>query len=140
SETPIPTTAEIDVTNLYETIQMSIATQRSLEDFKAQQNMAKVNEHLEDEELDHMLEGNENINVDEFMNDIFNSQEDPDTKIEPRSDKESLKEEIDANMVIFNANEEEEESAGDEFKLKMRIKENGIEETRSLPPPTQKIP
>ncbi|GKC30823.1 hypothetical protein Tco_1038117 [Tanacetum coccineum] len=103
--------------------------------FEAQQNVAKVNEHLEDEELDHLLEGNENVNVDEFMNDIFNSQEDLDTRIEPRSDKESPKAKIDADMVIVNANEEEEESAGDEFELKRRIKGNGIEETRSLPPP-----
>ncbi|GKD30454.1 hypothetical protein Tco_1241232 [Tanacetum coccineum] len=34
-EMPIPTAAEIDVTNLAETIQLSIATQRSIEDFEA---------------------------------------------------------------------------------------------------------
>ncbi|GKB36612.1 hypothetical protein Tco_0881554 [Tanacetum coccineum] len=70
------------------------------------------------------------------MNGIFNSQEDPDTRIEPRSDKESPEAEIDADMVIVNANEEEEESVGDEFELKRRIKGKGIEETRSSPPPT----
>ncbi|GJS54242.1 hypothetical protein Tco_0627604 [Tanacetum coccineum] len=88
-ETPLPTAAEIDFTNLHEIRQMSIATQRSLEDFKPQQNVTKVNEHVEDEELDQLLEGNENVDVYEFMNNIFNSQEDPDTRIEPRSDKES---------------------------------------------------
>ncbi|GKE08417.1 hypothetical protein Tco_1411968 [Tanacetum coccineum] len=36
-ETPIPTAAVIDVTSLHETIEMRIATQRSLEDFEAHQ-------------------------------------------------------------------------------------------------------
>ncbi|GJV17277.1 hypothetical protein Tco_1362600 [Tanacetum coccineum] len=36
-ETPIPTAAVIDVTSLHETIEMRIATQRSLEDFEAYQ-------------------------------------------------------------------------------------------------------
>ncbi|GKF01179.1 hypothetical protein Tco_0028102, partial [Tanacetum coccineum] len=40
-KTPIPTAAEIDVTNLHKTIQISIATQISLEDFEAKQNTEK---------------------------------------------------------------------------------------------------
>ncbi|GKD24847.1 hypothetical protein Tco_1231061 [Tanacetum coccineum] len=70
------------------------------------------------------------------MNDIFNSQEDPDTKIEPRSDKESLEAEIDADMGSVNTNEEEKESAGDEFELKRREKGKRIKETQDTPPPT----
>ncbi|GJR70382.1 hypothetical protein Tco_0016447 [Tanacetum coccineum] len=105
---------EIDVTNLHETIQMSIATQINHKYFEAKQNVEMVQEHLEDEELDHFLVGNENVIMDEFMNDIFNSQEDPDTKIEPRIDKESPEAEIDADMGSVNTNEEEKESAGDE--------------------------
>nr|GEX12734.1 hypothetical protein [Tanacetum cinerariifolium] len=81
-------------------------------------NVEMVQEHLEDEELDHLLEGNENVNVDKFMNYIFNNQEDPDTRIDPRSDKESLKADIDVDMVPVTSNEEGEESAGDEFKIK----------------------
>ncbi|GKB59958.1 hypothetical protein Tco_0916144 [Tanacetum coccineum] len=135
-ETPIPTAVEIDVTNLHETIQMNIATQRSLDDFEAQQNVAKVNEHLEDEELDHLLEGNENANVGEFMNDIFNSQEDPDTRIELKSDKESLEVEIDADLVPVKSNEEEEESAKEMLIRRKHKKGKSIEDTRSSPPPT----
>ncbi|GJW33698.1 hypothetical protein Tco_0053730 [Tanacetum coccineum] len=45
-----------------------------------------------DEELDQLLEGAENVDVDAFMDDVLNSQEDPETRVEPRSDKESLKE------------------------------------------------
>ncbi|GJY66626.1 hypothetical protein Tco_0468864 [Tanacetum coccineum] len=135
-ETQIPTAAEIDVTNLHETIQMSIATQRSLEDFEAKQNVEMLQERLEDKELDHLLEGNENVNVDEFMNDIFNSQEDPDTRIEPMSDKESPKAETDADMVLDNTNKGEEESGGDEFELRRREKGKGIKETMNTPSPT----
>nr|GEZ92537.1 hypothetical protein [Tanacetum cinerariifolium] len=87
-ETPIPTVAEIDVTNLHVVIQMSIATQRSLEDFKDKKNVEMVQEHLEDQ------------------------------GIEPRNDKESLKAETDVDMVLDNTNEEEEESAGDEKNFK----------------------
>ncbi|GKC68138.1 hypothetical protein Tco_1100736 [Tanacetum coccineum] len=90
----------------------------------------------EDKELDHLLEGTENADVDEFMSDIFNNQEDPDTRIDPRSYKESPEVENDVDLVIVNANEEEEESAGDEFELRRRVKGKGIEETRGTPPST----
>nr|GEW10495.1 hypothetical protein [Tanacetum cinerariifolium] len=55
-ETPIPTAAEID-------------------------NVAKVKEHMVDEELDQMLEGVENVDMDAFTDDVLNSQEDLDTRI-----------------------------------------------------------
>ncbi|GJY98686.1 hypothetical protein Tco_0516116 [Tanacetum coccineum] len=102
---------------------------------KAKQNVEIVQEHLEDEELDHLLEGTENADVDEFMNDIFNSQENSSNRIEPKREKESLEAENSADMVTIN-DEVEEESAGDEFKLKIREKGKGIEETRDTPPST----
>nr|GEU82549.1 Gag-Pol polyprotein [Tanacetum cinerariifolium] len=133
---PIPTAVEIDVTNLHETVQMSIATQKSLEDFKVYQNVAKVNEHLEDVELDHLLEGNQNVDVDEFINDIFNSKEDPDTRIELKSEKESPEVEKSDDLACVNVVEYEDESVGDEFELRRRVKGKGIKETRSSPSPT----
>ncbi|GJT73414.1 hypothetical protein Tco_1032700 [Tanacetum coccineum] len=96
---------------------------------------ASVKEHMVDEELEQLLEGTENVVVDAFMDDVFNSQEDLGTRIEPTSDKESLEVEKDADMVIINDGEEEE-SVGDEFELRMREKGKGIEETRDTPPPT----
>ncbi|GJR76191.1 hypothetical protein Tco_0088556 [Tanacetum coccineum] len=45
-----------------------------------------------EEEIEQLVEGIKNENVDKFMEDIFNSQEDPDTRIEPMSDKETKKE------------------------------------------------
>ncbi|GKA93316.1 hypothetical protein Tco_0815302, partial [Tanacetum coccineum] len=71
-----------------------------------------------------------------FMNDIFNIQEDPGTRIDLGSYKESPEVEIDVDLVIVNANDEEEESSGDEFELKRREKGKGIEETRDTPPTT----
>ncbi|GJU95832.1 hypothetical protein Tco_1320588 [Tanacetum coccineum] len=69
-----------------------------LDDLEAQQNVEQVKEHMVDEELDHFLDGNENVYVDEF-----------------------IKVENDADLVIVNANDKEEESAGDEFELKRRV-------------------
>ncbi|GKB73204.1 hypothetical protein Tco_0934616 [Tanacetum coccineum] len=97
-------------------------------------NVAKVKEHMMDTELYQLVEGTENVDVDVFIDDVLNSQEDPDTKIEPRSDKESLEAEKDVDMVNID-NDEEEESAGDEFELR-REKRKGIEETKDTPSPT----
>nr|GEV90416.1 hypothetical protein [Tanacetum cinerariifolium] len=77
-ETLVPTAADIGVTNLAETIQMTIATQRRTK----------------------------NVDVDAFIDDVLNNQEDPDTRIEPRSDKESLEAKKDANIVTIHDEEE----------------------------------
>ncbi|GJV45670.1 hypothetical protein Tco_1430206 [Tanacetum coccineum] len=77
-ETPIPITVKVDITNLNEDTQISIATQRSLEDLESQQNVETIKEHMMDEELEQLLEGTENVDEDEFLEDIFNDQEDPD--------------------------------------------------------------
>ncbi|GJY91768.1 putative reverse transcriptase domain-containing protein [Tanacetum coccineum] len=103
---------------------MSIATQISIEDFEAQQNVAKVKEHIVDEELDQLLEGAKNVDMDAFMDDVFNSQKDLGTKIEPKSDKESPEAEKDAVMVTISNDDVEEESAGDEFELRKRNSRN----------------
>ncbi|GKD83230.1 hypothetical protein Tco_1350069, partial [Tanacetum coccineum] len=87
-ETPILTVVEIDVTNLDEATQMSIAIARSLEDLEAQQNVKKVKEHLVDEEIEQIVKGNDDVDKNQFVDDILNRQEDPDTEIEPGSHKE----------------------------------------------------
>nr|GFC46981.1 hypothetical protein [Tanacetum cinerariifolium] len=108
----------------------------SLEDFKAKRNIEKVQEQIMDEELDHLLDGNENVDENAFMDYIFNNQEDLGTRIEPRGDKESPKAKINAHIVPISTNEEEEESPRDEFELKRRENGKGIEETRDTPPLT----
>ncbi|GKE89103.1 hypothetical protein Tco_1566578 [Tanacetum coccineum] len=70
-ETPIPTTAEIDIDSLDEANRLSIATQRILEDLEAQQNVEKVKEHMVDEEIKQLLEGNKNVDVDTFMDEVW---------------------------------------------------------------------
>ncbi|GKC54756.1 hypothetical protein Tco_1077501 [Tanacetum coccineum] len=67
SETLIPTSDEIDVTNLDEATQVSIATARSLEDLKAQENIETVGEHLVDEDIENIVEGGDNVDEDEFL-------------------------------------------------------------------------
>ncbi|GKD44760.1 hypothetical protein Tco_1269405, partial [Tanacetum coccineum] len=56
--------------------------------------------------------------------------EDPNTRIEPRSDKESIEAEINADMVPVDSKEEDDELVGDKLELKRREKGKRIEETR----------
>ncbi|GJR78442.1 hypothetical protein Tco_0149227 [Tanacetum coccineum] len=107
-ETPIPTTAEIELDK-------------------------KVQENLVDEEIMQLMEGFENVDTDEFMEETLNSQEDPDTRIEPRSDKESPKVKKSPDVLVIHDDEEEEESGGDAL---IRRKGKGIEEIRDSSPPT----
>ncbi|GKD30455.1 hypothetical protein Tco_1241233 [Tanacetum coccineum] len=81
-----------------------------------------------DEELEQLLKGTKNVNVDKFMDDILNSQEDPGNRIDPESYKESLEAKKSDDDV-------EEESTEDEFKLKRIEKGKGIEETKDTPSP-----
>ncbi|GJS87359.1 hypothetical protein Tco_0769995 [Tanacetum coccineum] len=122
-ETPIPTVTEIDIESLDEATRLSIATQRSLEDLEAQQNVKKVQEHLVNEEIETMVEGTENVDEDEFMDEIFIDQEDPDTRLEPRSHKESPEVKKSGDVLIIHDDDEEEESVGDVLK---RRKGKGI--------------
>ncbi|GJU08312.1 hypothetical protein Tco_1124742 [Tanacetum coccineum] len=82
-----------------------IATQRSLDDLEAQQNVERVQEHLVDEELEQLLEGNENVDTDAFMVEVLNSQEDPGTRIDPMSDKESLEVKKSVDVLIIHDDE-----------------------------------
>ncbi|GJU25195.1 hypothetical protein Tco_1163816 [Tanacetum coccineum] len=109
-ETPIPTAAKIDIASLDEATQMSIATERGLADLEAQQNVKRVEEHLVDTEIERIVEGNNDVDENQFVDEILNSQEDPDTSDE----------------------EEEEESAGDALIIR---KGKGIVEIKDIPPP-----
>nr|GFB01714.1 hypothetical protein [Tanacetum cinerariifolium] len=69
---PIPIVVKIDVTNLVEIIPNEYWTQRSIDDYEARQNFEKVKEHMVDEKIENFVEGTENENVDEFLDDILN--------------------------------------------------------------------
>ncbi|GJT72592.1 hypothetical protein Tco_1031878 [Tanacetum coccineum] len=66
-ETLVLTTAQID---LDEATQMSIATAKSIEDFEAQQAVKKVEEHLIDEDIEKIMEGDEESDANKFVDDI----------------------------------------------------------------------
>ncbi|GJZ91753.1 hypothetical protein Tco_0663818 [Tanacetum coccineum] len=104
------------------TIQLSIAEQKSHDDLKAKQNVKKVEEHLIAEEIEKLVEGTENIEENEVDNSTLGNQNDPDTRLESGSYKESPKVEITAFVQPVNVNEEEEESAEDDYELRRKEK------------------
>ncbi|GJT96702.1 hypothetical protein Tco_1092220 [Tanacetum coccineum] len=92
----------------------------AIKDLKSsQQNVEKVQEHLVKEEIETMVEGTKNVDEDEFMDEIFKSPEDPDTRLEPGSHKERPEEEKSVDLMIIN-DEEEEESTGDALRKKWK--------------------
>ncbi|GJX06702.1 hypothetical protein Tco_0194634 [Tanacetum coccineum] len=131
-----PTIAKVEDITLQDTIQLSIVDLKSHHDFKAWQNVEKVNEHLVAEEIQKMVEGTKNVDVDEHVSFIPNSQNDPGTRLDPGSYKESPEVEITADVQPVNVIEEEEESAEDDYQLKRRVKGKRVEESMSTPSPT----
>ncbi|GKF48984.1 hypothetical protein Tco_0142235, partial [Tanacetum coccineum] len=62
--------AEAEDIILQDTIQLSIAEQKSHDDLEAKQNEEKVKEHLMAEEIKKLVEGTENLEEDEVDNSI----------------------------------------------------------------------
>ncbi|GJU92515.1 hypothetical protein Tco_1304938 [Tanacetum coccineum] len=134
--TPIPTAVEVEEMIIQDTIQLSIVEQKSRGDLKAKQNEEKVKEHLIAEEIEKLVEGMENVGEDEVDNSILNSQNDPGTRSDPGSYKESPEVEKTADVQPVNVIEEEEESVEDDYELRRSEKGKDVEETRNTPPPT----
>ncbi|GJU62504.1 hypothetical protein Tco_1244339 [Tanacetum coccineum] len=92
--TPIPTTDEVDDLILKDTLQVSLAEQKSHEELEATQNVEKVKEHLMAKEIEKLVEGSENIeeNVVVYSSPLRNDDNQTvlDTRLEPKSDKERL--------------------------------------------------
>ncbi|GKF05018.1 hypothetical protein Tco_0035686, partial [Tanacetum coccineum] len=103
-QTPILTADQIDVDKLDKATRVSIATARSIEDYEAQQADKKVEEHVLEEDVEKIVEG-EDI-------DMINSQEYPDTRIDLGSHKESSKVKKDVDVVMIDK-EVDEESVDD---------------------------
>ncbi|GKF69167.1 hypothetical protein Tco_0202224 [Tanacetum coccineum] len=111
--TPILTTDEADVIILQDTLQLSLVESKSHEELKAKQNEEKVKEHLMAEGIKKLVEGTENVEENEVDGSTLrqnDNQIDLGTRLEPRSNKESLEVEITAEVQHVNVNEEEEES------------------------------
>ncbi|GKD12910.1 hypothetical protein Tco_1197317 [Tanacetum coccineum] len=137
--TPILTTAEADDIILQDTIQLSLAEQKSRDELEAKQNVQKVEEHLIAEEIEKLVEGTENVEnvkVDSSTLKQNDTQNDPDTRLEPKSNKESPEVEITAEVQPVNINEEEEELAEDDYELKRKEKGKNVEDSWHTPSPT----
>ncbi|GKB09438.1 hypothetical protein Tco_0837750 [Tanacetum coccineum] len=126
----ILTADEADDIILQDTIQLSIAEQKSHDELEAKQNVEKVKEYLAVEEIEKMVEGTKNVDS------TLDSQNVPDTRIEPKSNKESLEVEKIVEVPI-NVIEEEEDSAEDDYELRRREKGKNVEESRNTPSPTK---
>ncbi|GJR18802.1 hypothetical protein Tco_0967329, partial [Tanacetum coccineum] len=132
---PNPVTTKGELSALRKSIMIRFHVLRRQDPETPIPTAAKI-DHMVDEELDKLLDENENVDVDEFMDDILNNQEDPATRIEPRSENESSEEEMNADLAIVNNNEEEEGSTKEALIKRNHEKRKGIKEIRNLPPPT----
>ncbi|GJR41997.1 hypothetical protein Tco_1310100 [Tanacetum coccineum] len=106
-------------------IQQSLAKQKSRDELEAKQNVQKFEEHLIAEEIEKLVEGTENVENAEVDSSTLrqnDNQNDPDTRLEPRSNKEIPEVEITAEVQPVNTIEEEEDSAEDDYELRRREK------------------
>ncbi|GJR66741.1 retrovirus-related pol polyprotein from transposon TNT 1-94 [Tanacetum coccineum] len=102
-----------------------------------------LNDTLQSEEIEKMVEGSENV-IDDSLPPRNDEPQIPDTRLEPRSDKESPEVEITNDdevevtnaVILVNVNEEEDEITDEVYELKRKEKGKIIEETRSTPFPT----
>ncbi|GJT11534.1 hypothetical protein Tco_0858576 [Tanacetum coccineum] len=94
-------------------------------------------------QIEKMVEGLENV-IDDSLLPRNDESKIPGTRLEPRSDKESLKveitndEEVESTNVVIpvNVNQEEDEITDEVYELKRREKGKIVEESRSTPFPT----
>ncbi|GJW59616.1 hypothetical protein Tco_0313284 [Tanacetum coccineum] len=134
--TPNPETVEGESNAL-----RNLAEQKSHKELEAKQNLEKVKEHLMAEEIEKLVEGSENIeeNVEVASSPLRNDENQTNlgTRLDPRSDKESLEvEKIDDISQLVNVIKEEEESVEDDYELRRREKGKHVEEIRNTPSPT----
>ncbi|GKF61583.1 hypothetical protein Tco_0181637, partial [Tanacetum coccineum] len=102
---------------LQDTLQISLAENKSREEQEARENVELVNKHLASKEIEKMMKGSENV---------------IDDKVEITNDEEVEF----TNLVIpVNVNEEEEEITDEVYELKRREKRKIVEESRSTPFP-----
>ncbi|GKG48405.1 hypothetical protein Tco_0510290, partial [Tanacetum coccineum] len=73
------------------------------------------------------------VEEDEFVNSVLNSQNNPGTRLDPRSYKESPEVEKAVNVQLVNVIEEEDESAEDDYELIRRVKGKHVDESRNAP-------
>ncbi|GJV02085.1 copia protein [Tanacetum coccineum] len=105
---PVLLVDKADEMVLQDTLQVSLAEYKSQEEQEARENVELVNKHLASEEIEKMVDEPENV-IDDSPIPRNDDQNIPDTRLEPRSDKESPEVEITNVVIPVNVNEEEEE-------------------------------
>ncbi|GKA08066.1 hypothetical protein Tco_0687397 [Tanacetum coccineum] len=100
---PILATAEAEDIILQDTIQLSLTKQKSHDELEAKQNVQQAKVHLIAGEIEKLLK--------------------------PMNNKESSEVKITADVQPVNVNEEEEESAEDDYELRRREKGKYVEES-----------
>ncbi|GKD54096.1 hypothetical protein Tco_1287483 [Tanacetum coccineum] len=113
---PVPIVDKADEMILQDTLQVSLAEHKSREEQEARENVELVKEHLVSVEIEKTVKGSENV-IDDSL--LLRNDESKilDTRLEPKSDKESLEVEITNDeeveitnfFIHVNVNEEEEE-------------------------------
>ncbi|GJW90456.1 retrovirus-related pol polyprotein from transposon TNT 1-94 [Tanacetum coccineum] len=140
---PVPTIDKVVEMILQDTLQVSLAEHKSHKEQEARENVALVEK---------MVDGQENIVDDSSIlrNDGPNI---PDTRIKPRSNKESPEVEITKDkeveitketpvveitnvVILVNVNDDDEEITDEVYELKRMEKGKLVEETRNSPIPT----
>ncbi|GKA62077.1 hypothetical protein Tco_0761596 [Tanacetum coccineum] len=137
---PVPTVDKEDEMILQDTLQVSLAEHKSQEEQEARENVELVNKQLASVEIEKTVEGPKNV-IDDSSVPRNDDQNIPGTRLEPKSEKESLEvkitndEEVKITNVVIpvNVNEEEEEITDEVYELKRREKGKIIEESRSTP-------
>ncbi|GJS39941.1 hypothetical protein Tco_0564984 [Tanacetum coccineum] len=139
---PVPTVEKADEMILQDTLQVSLAEHKSREEQEARENVELVNKHLASEKIEKLVEGSENV-IDDSSPPRNDEPQIPDTRLEPRSDKESPEVErtndevVEVTNVVIpvNVNEEGDEITDEVYKLKRMEKWKIVEESRSIPLP-----
>ncbi|GJZ94391.1 retrovirus-related pol polyprotein from transposon TNT 1-94, partial [Tanacetum coccineum] len=140
---PMPTVDKADEMILQDTLQVSLAEHKSREEQEARENVELVKDPLASVDIEKMVEGSKNV-IDDSLLPRNDESKIPDTRLEPKSDRESPEVEITndeeveiTNVVIpVNVNEEEDEITDEVYKLKRREKGKIIEGSRSTSFPT----
>ncbi|GKD02270.1 hypothetical protein Tco_1177244 [Tanacetum coccineum] len=143
----MPSAEKADEMILQDMIQVSLAEHKSRKEQEARENVALVYEHLAAEEIEKLVEDSEN--VDDSSPPRHDDTSIPGTRLEPRSDKESLEVEIvqekeeettmvDVTNIVLHVNvdDEEDEITDEVFELRRRVKGKNAEETRISPIPS----
>ncbi|GKF95436.1 hypothetical protein Tco_0288171, partial [Tanacetum coccineum] len=87
---PVPTVEKEDEMILQDTLQVSLAEHKIQEEQEARENIELVNKHFASKEIEKLVKGSENV-IDDSLPPKNDEPQIPDTRLEPRSDKESPK-------------------------------------------------